>query len=248
MKPLIGLTSYYVEAAEFEKNRPRGAYDQDYVMTSADYVKSLEMAGGIPIVLPSTSDASTIKSYVSRVDGLLFAGGEDIHPKYYGQSVEKGMGRISPLRDSFEWALLEEAIAQDKPIFGICRGLQLINAFYGGTLFQDLNKMDFTSIEHSYVHGPKYSPCHVVEVYVGTHLYDMVQQAKIGVNTKHHQSIDVLGDGLIVTSKAMDGVIEGIEDPSKRFLMAVQWHPEMMAENEPLQRKIFDGFVRHCKK
>lgn len=247
MKPLIGLTSYYVEASEMGTNRPRGNYDQDMIIVSADYARCIELAGGIPVILPCTQDKGIIKEYVSRVDGLLFCGGEDVQPIYYGQATKKGLGASSPLRDSFEWLLLEEGLAQDKSILGICRGLQLINIFYGGTLFQDLGQMDFTSIEHSILNAPKYTKCHEVEIYVNTHLYDMIQQGKIYVNTKHHQSIDALGERLIVSSKALDGVIEGIEDPNRKFMMAVQWHPEMMAEKEEIQRTIFNGFVKHCK-
>lgn len=248
MKPLIGLTSYYVEAAEMGRNRPRGSYDQDMMIASADYSKCIELAGGMPVILPCTQDERMIKEYVSRVDGLLFCGGEDIQPSYFKQATKKGLGMISPIRDAFEWALLTEALAQNKAILGICRGLQLINIFYGGTVFQDLNQMDFTSIEHSILNAPKYTKSHEVEIYVNTHLYDMIQEGKIYVNTKHHQSIDVLGEKLIISSKAMDGVIEGIEDPSRDFVVAVQWHPEMMAEEDASQQLIFNGFVKHCKK
>jgi putative glutamine amidotransferase len=247
MKPLIGLTSYYVESAELGSNRPRGSQGQDLMIATADYSKSVERAGGIPMILPCTHDPSMIKAYVARVDGLIFCGGEDIVPTYYNQPYKRGIGVTSPIRDAFEWALLEEAIQQKKPIFGICRGLQLINIYYGGTVFQDLNQMDFTAIEHSCTELPRYVACHETEVYVNTQLYDILQQGKIMVNTKHHQSIDVLGKGLIVSAKAMDGVIEGIEDPEKPFLLAVQWHPEMMSEVDDLQQSIFNGFIKKCK-
>lgn len=248
MKPLIGLTSYFVEASEIGKNRSRGSYDQDMIMATNDYAKSIERAGGIPVILPCTQDEQMIKDYVSRVDALLFCGGEDIHPIYFNQPMKKGLGMISPLRDAFEWMLLKEGLFQNKPILGICRGLQLINVFYGGTLIQDLDQMDITTIDHNRAHVPKYLACHEVEIYVNTHLYDMVQKGKIQVNSRHHQSIDVLGENLVVSSKALDGIIEGIEDPDRAFMMAVQWHPEMMSENDPIQRAIFNGFIRHCKK
>lgn len=248
MKPLIGLTSYFVEATELGQNRARGCCDQDMIIATSDYARSIELSGGIPMILPCTQEVESIKDYVSRVDGILFSGGEDIQPSYYGQAHKKGLGACVPLRDSFEWLLLKEALKQNKPILGICRGLQLINAYYGGTMFQDLNQLNFTTIEHSCLNLPKYSVCHEVEIYVDTHLYNMIQEGKIGVNTKHHQSIDTLGQGLIVSAKAMDGVIEGIEDPAREFLVAVQWHPEMMAEKDSVQLNIFSSFVRYCKK
>lgn len=248
MKPLIGLTCYIVEAAEFGKNRIRGAYDQDMMMASHDYTKSIENAGGIPLVLPYTLEDSVIKEYVNRMDGILFTGGEDVSPSYYGQAIKRGFGGCSSNRDAFEWKLLTEAMAQGKPIMGICRGMQLINIFYGGTLFQDLNQMAFTSLEHSCIKLPKHVATHEVEVYVNTHLYEMVQNGRLQVNSKHHQSVDRLGDGLIVSSKALDGVIEGIEDPNRPFVVALQWHPEMMAGHDRSQANIFDGFIKHCKK
>ncbi|MBN2897369.1 MAG: gamma-glutamyl-gamma-aminobutyrate hydrolase family protein [Clostridia bacterium] len=248
MKPLIGLTSYYVEAAEMGRNHIRGSYDQDYLMTSVDYANSVERAGGLPVVLPSTENHEAICDYVQRLDGLLLTGGEDIYPSYYGQPIKRGLGWCAPKRDRFEWLLLEEAIKQDKPILGICRGMQLINVFYGGTLFQDLNQMDFTTIEHSCSNIPRYVGCHDVEIYVNTHLYNMLQKGRLVVNSKHHQSVDALGEGLVISAKSLDGVIEGIEDPTKNFLVAVQWHPEMMSEKEVIQRTIFDGFVKKCRK
>lgn len=248
MKPLIGITSYFVEAAEQGKQHIRGSYDQDYFMTSADYVASIESAGGIAVILPCTQDPKVISAYVNRVDGILFTGGEDIHPNYYGQAIKRGLEGCSPVRDAFEMALLKVALESDKAILGVCRGLQLINIFYGGTLFQDLKQMAFTDIEHSCNNLPKYMPCHEVEVYVNTHLYNMVKKAKLFVNTKHHQSIDDLGDGLVISAKAIDGVIEGIEDPNQSFLAAVQWHPEMMSGQDELQRMIFEGFIKACRK
>jgi putative glutamine amidotransferase len=248
MKPLIGITAYFVEASERSKNRVRGTYDQDFIMSSIDYAASIERAGGVPMIIPCTGNEKIIREYVQRLDGLLFSGGEDIHPKYYGQAIKRGMGRCVPVRDAFEMRLLEIALEYDKPILGICRGLQLINIAYGGTVFQDLNQMDFTSIEHSCVDLPKYTPCHDVEIYVNTHLYNMVQTPHLPVNTKHHQSIDGLGEGLIISAKAIDGVIEGIEDPNKRFLVGVQWHPEMMSEKDDIQGMIFDGFVKQCRR
>lgn len=248
MKPLIGITSYFVEAVELKTNRPRGGYDQDLIVATADYSKGIEMAGGIPVILPYTQDKSSIRAYIEKIDGLLLSGGEDVHPSYFNQMIQKGLGHCAPHRDAFEWSLLEEALVQNKPILGICRGLQLINIYYGGTLFQDLNKMSFTDIEHNCMMVPKYVPCHEVEIYVDTRLFTMVQEGKINVNSRHHQSIDVLGQGLVVSSKSMDGVIEGIEDPNRPFLVAVQWHPEMMAQTDTLQSSIFNGFVRYCKK
>jgi len=217
------------------------------MMASHDYTKSIERAGGIPMILPPTLEDQVIKDYVGRVDGLLFTGGEDILPSYYGQAMKRGIGGCSTNRDAFEWKLMKEAVAQGKGILGICRGLQLLNVFYGGSLFQDLNQLNFTTTEHSCITLPRYTPTHEVEIYVNTHLHDMVQCGRMQVNSKHHQSVDRLGEGLVVSSKALDGVIEGIEDPSKAFVMGIQWHPEMMAEREPLQASIFEGFVKHCK-
>lgn len=245
MKPFIGLTTYFVKDSYIGTKRIRGISCQDMSMSSMDYSLSVNKAGGIPVDIPVINDEGYIEELADRLDGFLFSGGPDLHPYYYGQSLKKGHGLIVPERDKFELKLLEKALERNKPILGICRGLQLINIYFGGTVYHDIYKCTSTDLEHIPKLTPKYCYSHKVTLKDKSKLKEAFGKDIIDVNSFHHQAIDKLGRDLKKTAWAEDGIIEGIEHKDKFFVVGVQWHPEMMHEIYEEQLNIFKLLVKY---
>lgn len=243
MQPLIGVTSYFVSDRELDKTRCRGRNGQDMLMSTMDYLRCVKDAGGIPLAIPVINDEKYISELVESLDGILFTGGPDIYPYLYGKSIEKGLGKTVIERDEFEIKLLRKALEMDKPVLGICRGFQLINVFFGGTIYQDIYRADITKLEHVGLMLPKYSKCHKITIKEGSRLYEAFEEKNLDVNSLHHQAIDMLGEGLIETAWSEDGIIEGIEHDGYTCLIGVQWHPEMMAQVYSKHKNIFQLFV-----
>lgn len=247
MKPLIGITTYYVKASEMGKNRVRGLQDQDMLMSTMDYSRCIEKAGGIPVNIPVIEDEDYIDGVVNKLDGFLFSGGPDVNPLNYNQPIKKGLGKIAPERDIFELKLLKKVLEKDKPILGICRGYQLINVYFGGTLHQDINNNNLTDLDHVGIMGPKHNICHKVALTEGSKIHKVFNKKDVMVNSYHHQAIDKIGDKLIVTGKSEDGIIEAFEHMNHKFVMGVQWHPEMMSEIHKEQLNLFKLFINNIK-
>jgi len=243
MQPLIGVTTYYVEDNELDGKRYRGRNGQDMLMSTMDYSRCIKNAGGIPLAVPVINDDNYIEGLIEGLDGVLFTGGPDIHPFLYGKEIKKGLGKVVLERDKFELKLLQKALEKDKPVFGICRGLQLINVFFGGTIIQDINEASITKQEHVGSMVPKYSFCHKVEILEESILHKAFGKNIVDVNSLHHQAIDTLGKGLIKTAWSEDGIIEGFEHKDYSCVFGVQWHPEMMAEVYDEQLKVFQIFI-----
>lgn len=241
MKPLIGCTTYYVSA--FEENKLRFPIAQDHFMSAIDDPLSIQKAGGIPMPITPIDDEEYIDSVLDRIDGLMLIGGSDVSPGYYGQPYKKGLGPVNPARDKFELKLIHKAVYRNIPIFGICRGLQLLNVYFGGTLIQDIDRYYQTDLNHAGYLGPKSSTAHKVTLHQDKLLYQIFGREELSVNSFHHQAIDTLGNGLEVAATAEDGIIEAIVHPAFPFLAAVQWHPEMMLDAEQEQLKLFQFFV-----
>lgn len=244
-KPLIGCTTYYVSA--FEESKHRFAIAQDHYTSAIDDPESIHRAGGIPVPIPLIDDDSYLDSLLDRLDGLMFIGGSDISPSFYGQPYKKGLGQINPARDKFEWKLLDKAVKRKLPIFGICRGLQLLNVYFGGTLVQDIERGYSTEINHAGYIGPKSSIAHKVKLSKEHILYRCFGKEELDVNSFHHQVIDRLGEGLEAIATAEDGIIEAIVHTQYPFLLAVQWHPEMMFQTDEEQLKLFKLFIEFAK-
>ncbi|MET3291932.1 UNVERIFIED_CONTAM: putative glutamine amidotransferase [Brevibacillus sp. OAP136] len=241
-KPLIGFTTYYVNP--FENSDFRFVPAQDHIMTAVDDPLCIHKAGGIPIALSVIDDESYMDEILDQIDGLYLAGGSDICPSYYGQPYKKGIGSIVPERDAFEIKLLEKAVARKLPILAICRGFQLVNVFFGGTLIQDIQNYYQTDINHSGINGPRWNIAHSVKLQEGTFLRECFGKEELAVNSFHHQIVDALGTGLVVSAQSDDGVIEGFVHADYPFLVGVQWHPEMMAHVHAEQMEIFRKFVQ----
>ena len=249
MRPLIGITSYFVSGEELGDfhERPRGATGQDMAMSTMDYARGVEKGGGIPVNIPVINEEDYIDKMVDKCDGLLFSGGPDISPYLYGADPDSQCGKVIPARDEFELKLLEKAIEKEKPVLGICRGAQLINVSYNGTLKQHIDDHRDGLKHHALIKFPRWYKAHDVEIKKESHIFKAYKKEKMKTNSLHHQAIKEVGDGLTVTAKASDGIVEGVEDKSKDFLVGVQWHPEMMYFKHEEQVEIFKYFIENVK-
>jgi len=229
--PLIGIVPLWDE-------------QKDSLWMLPGYMDCVKQAGGLPVMLPLTSNMTLINKISRTVDGVLFAGGHDISPDLYGQTDSGLCGEICKERDEMEPVLFSEAILSlDKPAFGICRGLQFINAVLGGTLYQDLpSQLNGTiSVDHNQK-TPMTKTCHKVFISADSPLHGLFATDKTDVNSGHHQGIRELSDKLSAMAVAEDGLIEAAYMPDKAFVWAVQWHPECTPHDEH-SRKLFGAFV-----
>jgi putative glutamine amidotransferase len=215
-----------------------------------DYVRAVETAGGLPLVLaPGTpEDAPAMAAaYLDRVQALVLSGGADVDPKLYGEARHPTVKRVFPERDAFELALCREALRRDMPTLAICRGHQLLNIATGGTLFQDIA----SQVEAAVVHDPdqeRWERCHDVDLLPGTRLRDILGQERVAVNSFHHQAVKELGKGLVLSARGSDdGVIEGMEMPDRKFMIGVQWHPESFWDKQPGFQPLFRALVNAAR-
>lgn len=207
------------------------------------YMKGIEAAGGIPIILPLTSDREAIKSAAGLCDGLLLTGGQDVSPALYGQEIMSCCGEICPSRDEEEAVLCDLFISTDRPVLGICRGIQFLNAHLGGTLYQDINSQYGKSVEH-HMSPPYDRAVHTVSILPSTPLFDLLFTKELGVNSYHHQAIKKLAPSLCQAAISSDGLIEAVYMPDKKFVWAVQWHPEFSYEKDPCSLAILKAFTK----
>ena len=204
------------------------------------YVRRVEEAGGLPILLP-ICDPARAPEYLSLCDGLLVIGGDDVDPALYGEEPHPDLGPVDRARDDFEIALIRAASAGRVPTLGICRGVQVMNVALGGTLHQHVP----AEVPDAIAHGGGYDDLHEIAVAKGCRLAAVVGESRLAVNSHHHQAIDRPAKGLVVTARAPDGVIEGAEAPGHPFLVGVQWHPERMHAEST--RRLFRAFVEAAR-
>jgi putative glutamine amidotransferase len=213
MRPVIGITTY-AEEASF------GVWRMPSALIPLDYVDAVERAGGRPLLIPPSEDG--IAETLDALDGIVFSGGADVDPARYGAEAHPTTDTPQARRDGGELALLTAALERDMPTLAICRGFQLLNVARGGDLVQHLPET-LGHDEHKQTPGTFVE--HPVEVKDGTRLAGMVGE-RSGVASHHHQGLGRLGEGLVEAAWAADGTLEGVEDPSLRFAVGVQWHPE----------------------
>lgn len=209
------------------------------------YVWAVENAGGIPIMLPVTRDPDAIARYLGLLDGLLLSGGVDVAPSYFGEEPHPQLGTVDDDRDTTELPLIRDALAQDMPVFAICRGIQSLNVALGGTLIQDIPSQTPSAIHHqqSDIGIPRSQTSHSVRVVPGSRLHSIIGVEEMQTNSFHHQSLKQVAEGLVVTAAAPDGIIEAIESPAHRYVVAVQFHPEETAPNDLHSRQLFEAFI-----
>ena len=211
-----------------------------------DYVRSVEQAGGIPVVLPPVRPED-VPAILDRLDGVLLSGGVDVDPVLYGQAPHPKLGRVNRRRDDFELALTGEALRRDVPILAICRGHQVLNVATGGTLVQDIASTMKGAMRHE-GKGPRSRHSHQVEVTAGSRLRGILGQGTLPVNSLHHQAVERLGEGLVTSARCPeDGVVEGLEMPGRRFVVGVQWHPESFWNRPGSFQSLFDAHAEACR-
>lgn len=238
-QPLIGISgSMNAEESQYFINR--------------DYVRSLTEAGAIPLLLgPDMTDEQACQC-AGTLDGLLLAGGNDVSPRCFGQEPVQGLGEVNPLRDQNELRLIELFLKEEKPILGICRGVQMLNVALGGTLIQDLPSQHRRedgqpSMSHRQT-APGMYPSHRVEVAEGSLLEQIVGRRELWVNSFHHQAVGEVAGQANLSAWAADGVVEAIELPDARFVLGVQWHPEIMTRKEDeASRRLFSAFAKAAR-
>src|SRR5574341_1540802 len=226
MRPRIGVTSWH---------RHDGDRLERWEAVRDTYTGAIRAAGGLPIILPIADDLpELIGDFLAAVDGLLFTGGEDVAPAYYGEPVDDRCQEPDRDRDLFEIPLARAALATRRPTLGICRGLQVLNVAAGGTLFQDIACRPGTLAYHAAGTADRQKLIHAVRILPGTRLHGIMGVDESRVTSTHHQFVKDLAPGLRTTAESQeDGIVEGLEVPGHPFLVAVQWHPERMYRDHP---------------
>lgn len=217
---------------------------QEYRLNK-DYLDAVVAADGLPVILGIGNNDNLIKKYINRIDGLLLTGGLDIDPLLYGESPIPALRKNDPERDSFELKICREAYKNRIPILGICKGCQLINVAFGGTLYQDLITQRDRVIKHEQS-APRWYPTHRIKINKETVLYKLISLDEITVNSLHHQAVKDIADNFIIAARAEDGVVEAIEIKWDGFVLGVQWHPEVLWQQSKAAAVLFDGFIQTC--
>lgn len=215
---------------------------------SQRYIRALTAVGALPWLIPLVGDESeTMRGIYDELDGVFLPGGADIDPANYGEERHARCDQGDRARDEVELMLVRWAMAERKPVLGVCRGLQIVNLAAGGTLYQDLADQMRGSIKHDYFpFGGRYARdylAHDVQVAANSKLSEVFGAGSLKVNSMHHQGVHRLGRDLIASAVAPDGLVEGIESANGAYLVAVQWHPEVLTENCPHTRRLFESFI-----
>lgn len=229
IKPLIGVMPLWDD-------------DKESVWMLPGYLEGIRQAGGIPVILPFTSENDELEQLAKMCDGFLFTGGHDVSPELYSEKPVDDSVICCKDRDEMESWYLKYAISSDKPLLGICRGIQFINAALGGTLYQDLPTQRSSEIDHH--QKPPYDiPVHTVSIVKDSPLGKLLDTEQLSVNSYHHQAVKDLSPRLKAMAISTDGLIEAVFMPEHRFLWAVQWHPEFSYLADINSRKIFKAFI-----
>jgi putative glutamine amidotransferase len=242
-RPLIGVTTSEVRAAERINPTPEGEPREREMALGLPYLKGLEAAGGLPLVMPPLNE-DAIEPLLDRLDGICLSGGPDLDPETYGARPHPQLGPTEPDLDRFELAVARRADAREMPILAICRGTQALNVVRGGALHQHLPDLS-EEVPHRQK-APGTEPSHPVDIDPKSRLAAALEGSEIDVNSFHHQAINRLGDRLVVSARAPDGTIEAVEDPTRRFLIGVQWHAETLV-HRPYEAALFRHFVAACR-
>ena len=229
LKPLIGVMPLWDD-------------DKESVWMLPGYLEGIRQAGGIPVILPFTSENDELEQLAKMCDGFLFTGGHDVSPELYSEKPVDDSVICCKDRDEMESWYLKYAISSDKPLLGIWRGIQFINAALGGTLYQDLPTQHSSEIDHH--QKPPYDiPVHTVSIVKDSPLGKLLDTEQLSVNSYHHQAVKDLSPRLKAMAISTDGLIEAVFMPEHRFLWAVQWHPEFSYLTDINSRKIFKAFI-----
>ncbi len=231
-RPLIGITAGY-------------SYSEGYLFVKDGYYNGIIEAGGIPVALPFTQDTDLLDAILERCDGILLSGGPDLDARLFGEDNLPSNGEISPCRDFLEIHIAKKAIEGNKPVLGVCRGIQVMNVAMGGSIYQDIHSQikNREILKHSQ-NAPKWYPTHIVKLEEGTRLRECFGIGNLDVNSFHHQAVKDAAPGFKVTSTAHDGIIEAIEFSCNKFAVGVQWHPELMWQKDDRHLRLFEELVK----
>lgn len=240
-KPVIGIIPDFKEGQ-------KGSYSvKNFYALRVNHVEMINKNGGAAIILPY--DYGLIDDYLNSIDAILIVGGYfDINPKRYGEAIHPEV-KLNEVRENFEYAIAKKALAKNMPFLGICNGLALINVLRNGSAIQHIADHNiYINHEQSHIEGYEdyKTPYHDIIIDESSKLYEIIGHKKIKTNSSHHQAVNKLGDNLSISAKAIDGVIEAIEDKNHPFLVGVQWHPEFESSHHDI--KIFESFINAAKK
>lgn len=240
-RPIIGIPTQTLHSIDgIPESLP-----ESWVMNQR-YSRAVAAAGGLPVMIPLLDDEDTLRALYDRLDAVLIPGGVDLDPATYGESPLPTCGRLDPARDRVELMFARWALDERKPLFGLCRGLQILNVALGGSLYQDIAAQRTDAIKHDYFPTAGYARDHLahpVTVTSGSRLDAIVGTAPLRVNSMHHQAVKDLAPSLVATAVAPDGVIEAVESTGSQFVLGVQWHPESLTERDPRMHRLLTGFV-----
>lgn len=232
-QPLIGITTW--------RTTSEAGYPWHAVAEA--YVQALAQAGALPVLVPLGLPDEVLTPLLARLDGVLFSGGGDIDPQIYGGANRPEVDEVDADRDRVEFRLLADLVENGRPFLGICRGFQVVNVGLGGALYADIAAEHARAEKHDfYPDWPRDHLAHSVEVRSESRLGRIVGSPLLRVNSLHHQGVSRLAEGLLATAYSPDGLIEGLELPGHPFGLAVQWHPECLTDQTPMQA-LFRAFV-----
>lgn len=237
MKPLIGITTGAAKMHKRTYNKATNYYDH-----------SVEMAGGLPVLLPILEDVSHAAEMAARLDGIIISGGDDdINPETYGESPCQCVCQVSPVRDSWEFSLYYQFKHMGKPILGICRGCQIINVFEGGNLYQNLCDQVENCANHYTGNKLMCELYHDIKIDPDSKLYKMFETDVLKTNSFHNQAVKDIAPGFRASAYSEDGIIEAIESKTAPFIVGIQAHPEALTEEYPHFMKLFEAFIKAAK-
>jgi putative glutamine amidotransferase len=233
-KPWIGIPTRYHEKTE-------------YLGQIRHYLDAILWAGGLPLMIPSLSDAAVVLEYAERVQGVLLPGSPtDIDPSRYGEAAHPKLGRLYPEREATDFTILDFVERNDLPLLGVCFGIQSLNVHRGGTLVQDIPSMVAGHLVHD-VDSSKPPARHMIRLEGESLLARLAGRAEVEVNSYHHQSIGSPGRNLRAVAFAPDGIVEAVEDTAGRFVVGVQWHPERGWSEDPFSKALFSSFIEQAR-
>ncbi len=237
MRPVIGIPCQ----ADFRSGSRRPIYGNNRT-----YVHAVESAGGVPVLIPLLSHFQDLEGLLPRLDGILFSGGVDLQPSLYREEKLPETEEGDPVLDDFETELADWALQEDVPILGVCRGMQLLNVVLGGNLYQDIPTQYKGALNHCRRDLPRTALTHRVELMEGSLVASLIGSHYLDINSLHHQAVKDPGQGVVISGRAADGIAEILEVPARRFVLALQGHPEEVYGQVPAFSKIFAAFVAAC--